>query len=122
MVDNFGFKYIGEEHANHLMSVLQESYAITPEWKEEKYIGITLGWDYEQRQVHLSMPGYVEKALQQFNHPYPTKQQDLPYPHTPVKYRAKIQYAKTPVDTQSVSEVDKKFIQQVCKQFIFYGR
>ena len=73
----------------------------------KKYIGITLDWDYKQRQVHLSMPGYVKRALQQLNHPYPTRQQDLPYPCAPIKYGAKIQYAKTPVDAQPVSAADK---------------
>ena len=64
VVNNFGVKYAGEEHAMHLMSVLRNSYTIMHEWKGKKYIGITLDWDYEQRQVHLSMPGYIEKALQ----------------------------------------------------------
>ena len=28
-VDNFGIKYVGQEHANHLKSVLQEHYTIS---------------------------------------------------------------------------------------------
>ena len=35
VVDNFGVKYVGEEHAKHLMSCLQQSYDITHEWKGE---------------------------------------------------------------------------------------
>ena len=35
VVDNFGVKYVGEEHAEHLMSVLRESYTITHDWKGE---------------------------------------------------------------------------------------
>ena len=46
----------------------------------------------------------------------------MPYSHKPVKCEAKKQYAKTPVDAQSVSEMDEKFIQQVCKKILFYGR
>ena len=122
VVDNFWVKYVGEKHTKHLMSVLRESYNITHKWKGEKYISITIDCDYQQRQVHLSMPGYVDKALQQFNHPYPTKRRDSPYPCTSIKYGAKIQYAKTAVDVQSVSEADKNYILQVCKKFLFYGR
>ena len=61
-------RYVGEEHVHHLIGVLtdKQQYEITTDWKGNKYIGITLDWDYEQRQVHLSMPGYVRKALQQF--------------------------------------------------------
>ena len=29
VVDNFGVKYVGEEHADHLMSCLRQSYEIT---------------------------------------------------------------------------------------------
>ena len=122
MVNNFGVKKVKEEHAEHLMSVLQKSYTITHKWKWEKYIGITLDWDHK-RQVHLSMPRYIEKALHQFNHhSYPTKRQHLPYPCAPVKYGVKIQYSKTPVDAVPVGEADKKFIQQVCGKFLYYGR
>ena len=68
------------------------------------------------------MSGYIEKTLTQFNHPTPTKRQDSPYPSTPPKYGAKIQYAQTPIDAPLVGKADKKFIQQVCGQFLFYRR
>ena len=75
VVDDFGVKYVGEEHVHHLMGVLtnNKQYEITTDWKGEKYIGITLDWDYERRRVHLSIPGYVKAALQQFGHPITTK-------------------------------------------------
>ena len=121
VVDNFGVKCVVEEHAEHVMSVLRKSYDITHEWKGEKYIGITLDWDYQQRQVHLSMPDYVNKALTQFNHPYRKKRQDSPYPCAPVKHRTKVQYAKTPVEAASISEVDKNSYNK-CAENTFYRR
>ena len=36
VVGNSRVKYVKEEHAKHLMSVLQESYAITHKWKGER--------------------------------------------------------------------------------------
>ena len=104
------------------MGALKKNYEITDDWKGEKYIGITLDWDYERRQVHLSMPGYVKRALQQFNHPAPSKRQNSPYPNVPIKYGATKQYATTRVDAPAVSAADKKIIQQVCGKFLFYGR
>ena len=68
------------------------------------------------------MPGSIGKALTQLNHPTPTKRQDLPYTSTPPKYCAKIQYAQTPVNVPLVGGADKKYIQQVCITFLFYGR
>jgi hypothetical protein len=38
------------------------------------------------------MPGYVRKALKQFQHIL-RKKQNQPFPHNPIKYGAKKQYA-----------------------------
>ena len=57
VVDDFGVKYTGEEHAKHHMAVLNKDYTITHYWKGAKYVGITLDWDYAEQKVHLSMPG-----------------------------------------------------------------
>ena len=64
VVDHFGVKYQGKEHAQHLMNVLKQDYEVSEDWEGEKYIGLTIDWDYENREVHISMPGYVSKALQ----------------------------------------------------------
>ena len=63
VVDNFGVKYMGKEHALHLKQKLRKNYKVTTEWDGKIYIGITLDWDYKQRQVHLSLPGYTNIAL-----------------------------------------------------------
>ena len=44
-----------------------------------KYIGLTVDWDYKKGEVHISMSGYVEKALKQFQHKPPRRKQDSPY-------------------------------------------
>ena len=68
VVDDFGVKYERKRDAQHLMETLKRYYPVSEDWKGNRYIGITLNWDYQKRQVHLSMPGYVERALKQFNH------------------------------------------------------
>lgn len=72
VVDDFGVKYVGKEHAMHLQQVLEKTYTVTNDWTGTRYIGITLDWDYKRRHVHLSMPNYVKKALKQFEHEPPT--------------------------------------------------
>ena len=64
VVDDFGVKYVGEEHAKHLVGALEEHYEISQYWEGKQYCGLTLEWDYEARKVHVSMPGYVQDALQ----------------------------------------------------------
>jgi hypothetical protein len=90
VVDNFGVKYVGEEHAQHLNNTLKEHYKLTCDWTGPQYIGITLDWDYKKRQEHLSMPNYVKKALKQFQH-IAGKLQHAPYPSVPIQYGAKKQ-------------------------------
>ena len=44
IVDDFGVKYIGEEHAQHLIDALGD-YEIEIDWKGSKYAGIDLDFD-----------------------------------------------------------------------------
>ena len=121
-VDDFGVKYVGEEHAQHLKSTLEAHYKLTTDWTGERYIGINLLWDYKKRCVHLSMPGYVAKALRQFGHVKPKQPQHSPYPCAPIDYGAKRQYATEASSAPPVSKQKKKWIQQVVGKFLFYGR
>ncbi len=102
--------------------MLQEHYTVTTDWTGSRYIGITLDWDYVKRRVHLSMPGYVDKALRQFQHAKPTAPQHAPFPSAPINYGARKQYAKTPSTSPPLDHNGKKFIQQVCGKFLFLGR
>jgi len=121
VVDDFCVKYVGEEHALHLKKVLEENYKITTDWTASRYIGITLDWDYKKRQVHLSMPGYVAKALKQFQHIL-KKKQHSPFQCKEIQYGAKKQYATEGSTAPVVEPKSKKFIQQVCGKFLFLGR
>jgi hypothetical protein len=122
VVDDFGVKYVGEEHAHHLINTLKEHYAIDVDWEGTRFIGLTLDWDYSGHQVHLSMPGYIEKALARFAHPAPNKPQHQPHPHTERTYGATIQYAKAPDTSPALPATDKTYIQQVLGVLLYYGR
>ena len=58
------------------MSVLKISYKISDDWKGNRYLGLDLDWDYEKREVHLSILSYITDALRRFNHVTPRKPQD----------------------------------------------
>ena len=111
-MDDFGVKYVGKEHATHLKDTLEEHYEISTDWEGTKYIGITLDWDYNGRKVHLSMPGYVKKALDKFQHNKPKKAKNQPYPHKPVQYGEKLQYAKGEDTSNKVDRKDEKLIHE----------
>jgi hypothetical protein len=63
-VDNFGIKYIGREHLQHLYDALRkETYEIVEDWTGNLYCGITLKWNYKKHHVDLAVPAYVMKQL-----------------------------------------------------------
>ena len=66
VVDDFGIKYVGKEHAQHLLNVLKEFYKIEEDWTGSLYYGITLDWHYDQQYVDISMAGYILKQLAKY--------------------------------------------------------
>ena len=50
------------------MKVLKEDHTISHDWEGKQYIGLTIDWDYEKQEVHISITGYIEDALTQFKH------------------------------------------------------
>ena len=122
LVDDFGVKYVGKEHANHLVRVLKEKYEISEDWGGKKYIGLTFDCDYRKRQVHVSMTGYVNMAMIRFKHQAPKRRQDQPYQHVIPSYGAKVQYAVCPDGTALLDKDDQKFFQQVTGTFLYYSR
>jgi len=104
-----------------LKETLERYYKVTNDWTGNRYIGITLDWDYDKRQVHLSMPGCVANALKQFQ--YQTKKkQNAPYPCARINYGAKKQYATQQSTAPLLDKKGNKYIQQVCGKFLFLGR
>jgi hypothetical protein len=122
VVDDFGVKYVGKEHALHLQRVLEEHYKVSTDWTGNRYIGITMDWDYDHRKVHLSMPGYKDKALRQFQHQKPSEPQHSPFECATINYGAKKQYATQESTAPLLDKKGKRFIQRVCGKFLFLGR
>eukprot|EP00804_Cyclotella_cryptica_P005330 CCRYP_020410-RA/>CCRYP_020410-RA protein AED:0.19 eAED:0.19 QI:0/-1/0/1/-1/1/1/0/760 len=120
-VDDFGVKYVGIEHAKHLLHALNTHYTTSHDWKGDRYLGLTI-WDYPRQQVHLSMPRYCHKAGQRFRHNIPMKPQHQPYPRTPHTYGAKQQYVDDPDLSAPLDKQDTTFIQEVIGVFLYYTR
>ena len=68
VVDDFGVKYVGKENFNHLVSTLKDLYEITFDEDGETILSLTIKWNYNKGWVNISMPGYVERALDRFKH------------------------------------------------------
>merc|ERR1711966_366350 len=90
VVDDFGVKYVGEQHARHLIQSIKKDYAVEVDWEGGLYCGVKLTWDYVDRKVDTAMPTYVGKALTRLAHlpPPPPKKKHTP-PKTPKKKKKK---------------------------------
>ncbi len=122
-LDNFGTKYIGWEHLQHLYNALcKETYEIVEDWTGDLYCRITLTWNYENHHVDLAMPAYVKKQLTKYSHIAPLKPQHCPYAPNPIKY-GKDNQAPSPLDNSPcLNEAQKKCIQQIVSSFLYYAR
>jgi hypothetical protein len=122
LVDDFGVKYVGREHAEHLMECIKKNYNISSDWKGSAYCGLTLEWDYKNRTVDLSMPGYVKAALHKYQHADPTRPEHAPHTWNPPVYGAKTQYVENETTSPALSAKDVNKLQQLTGTLLCYAR
>jgi hypothetical protein len=122
VVDDFFVQYSSMDDFNHLADTLRKNYEITTDMTAAKFCGINLDWDYENGHVTLSMPGYVEKALQRFTHPAPNRPQHAPHPWIPPNYGAAVQLAEPEDSSTPLDKSGIKRLQEVIGTFLFFGR
>ena len=61
VVDDFGVKYVGEEHVQHFKRTLKGNYTIITEWNQKRYIVITLDWDYKSDKSTYGCPATFKR-------------------------------------------------------------
>ena len=96
-VDDFGIKYVGREHTEHLASILSEHYTCSHNWDGQQYLGMNIDWDYMGGAVHVSMLEYVPEVLTQFQHkpPHVPQHQRIPVSNQPMAPKPNTQKSLT---------------------------
>jgi hypothetical protein len=122
VVDDFGIKYVGKDHADHLHQVLQMNYNVTTDWQGSKFLGRTLDWDYENDHIDISMPDYVNKALQRFQHQAPRRPKHAPSPYTEPQYGAPIKFTEPVDETEALNKTETRTLCEVIGTFLYYAR
>jgi hypothetical protein len=121
VVDDFGIKYKRQEDVDHLMAALRGKYTMKVVMEAKQYVGISLDWDYIDRELTCSMDEYVKAALSEFQHEKPKQHHYGPSKAERPDYGARIQYVKE--DTSAPLPPDKiRYIQKVVGKFLFMGR
>ena len=118
VVDDFGVKYVGKEHADHLLQCLRNHYKeIEIDWADKRFCGIQLNWDYTNRTCDLSMPGYIHEALHKFQHPLPKNHKTAPIRQRPNRMVLK----SSSLTHRHFSAHEIKRLQQIIGTFLFYS-
>jgi hypothetical protein len=122
VVDTIGVKYLGKEHADHLIQCVKEMYKLTEDRTCDLYCSIKLAWDYKARALDILMPGYLKKLLQKYKNQVPPKPQHCPYSPFPKQYGAKAQ-ASIPINSSPKLLPGKiKEIQQIIGSILYHAR
>jgi hypothetical protein len=122
VVDDFGIQYETKTDVEHLMNALRSLYKISEDWSGMRYCGLTLNWDYDGRTCDISMPGYIERALQRFQHDGPTRPQHSPHAWQKPEFGASTQYAPDPDHTPLLDLSDTKRVQEILGTLLYYAR
>ena len=122
-MDDFGIKYIGQEHLQHLYNALRkETYEIVKDLEGNLYCGIALKWKHVKHYVDLAMVKYVMKQLTKYGHVAPLKPQHCSYLPTPIKH-GKDNQSPSPIhDSPRLDEAGKKCVKQIAGSFLYYTR
>ena len=62
VIDDFGVKYTGKDHALHLINATENDYKLALDWQDKTYCGINLEWNYSEQYVDLTMRGYIKNT------------------------------------------------------------
>jgi hypothetical protein len=122
VVDDFGVKYVGREHAEHLMDCIRKNYNISSDYNGVAYYGLTLDWDYKKHTVDLSMPGYIKAALHKYQHPATAHPEHAPHTWNPLIYGAKTQFVNEETTSPTLSDKDVNKLQQLTGTLLYYAR
>ena len=106
MLDDFGVKYIGEDHAKHLVSVVGEHYESTMDWEGSKYCGLTMEWDHKKEKYIYP----CQDMLKRHQSDLTTRGQVNPktnHMYMPPNYGSKVKCAKPEDISPLPSKADK---------------
>ena len=116
----YGVKYVKTQHAEHLIKCIQNVYPVPLESTGELYCEVSLDWDYKHKHVTLSMLGYVEGAMHEYQHKNPTKPLHEPHKWERPDYGAKKKWASNESNKPIITTEKRKYIQKLVGKFLYY--
>ena len=105
------------------MEAVRETYVATINTSGTLYCGLTLKWGYSTNHGNVSIPRYVDHALQSYSEqPSPHCPQHAPHPWKKVNYGVKQKITEEPDISPALPLTHKTCIQKIIRTLIYYGR
>jgi hypothetical protein len=118
VVDDFGILHGTVEVCEKLFQVLRLQYVITTDNTGSKYLGIDI-IPNANGSVSLSMPGYVQNALNRFGVTLDSEGTHSPLIYHPIVYGPQVEHIDA---SPTIDEHRTKRIQQIVGVFLYYAR
>jgi hypothetical protein len=122
LVDDFGVKCVSKDNVNHLITSIKKDYTLTKDWLGDLNCRIQLDWDYGNRTVDISMPGYVKKKLQEYGHVMKSWIQMCLYSPEPKIFGTEAQAPLPPNKAPKLNGKGIKRVQQIVGSILYYAR
>eukprot|EP01036_Dinobryon_divergens_P033664 gene33664-biopygen26658 len=119
VVDDFGVKFQDPAGAEDLIRCLQLYYTLTIKKDATKFLGLTVAVDHIAREVRLSAPGVIPKALKQFA-PNSTSVARSPAIYQPPRFGSAAQIPDFPDTSPPVTPDEHHRLQQLGGIFLNY--
>jgi len=119
VVDDFGVKYQDISGADDLIRCLQLYYTLTVKKDATKYLGLTIAVDKVAREVRMSAPGVIAKALQRFV-PTSTAVARSPAVYQPPRFGAAAHTPDSPDNSPLLTADEHHNLQQLGGVLLYY--
>ena len=121
VVDDFAVVWTDQASMDHFVRTLTLLYQVKVNWLGNKYLGMDIRINRQDRHFTLTMNGYIRKLMQRVR-PNGIKGASTPAQYTPPNY-ANPGAQKTTIDASPLaSESDKKLLQSVVGTLLYYCR
>ena len=119
VVDDFAVKFKDLVSADHLIACLELYYKLTIKKNATKYLGLTIEVDKIVREVRISAPGVIAKALQQFA-PDTTAVARSPAVYQPPRFGKEAQTPAPPDTSPLLTTAEHHRLQQIGGVLLYY--
>jgi len=123
VVDDFGVKYKHKHELQHFLNALKEVYQYKVDMDGKRYLGMTIDIDRVNGIVALSMPGYVQQALNKYDPRRLLPECNSPMLFVQPIYGSKQTLQATVDESTAIVDPDRiRRIQQIIGAFMYYSR